>query len=197
MKKSFQAVALVVAVLTLASCSANLEVVKPITECWTGGPTWTCMHTARCSLPEYPDSFCSVGRSDQIHVESLAIATGELRAKFLIGAFMAERVERFIESGQTSLGKRNDETSAQFTNRIDMAVSDAALSGVRTQNTYISKDTGTYYVLAEIDMKALRDNGRGIQGAKELNDAEKQEVMRLYDAAVDEWQRAKEQARAR
>jgi hypothetical protein len=197
MQKSFRPVALVVAALLFASCSAGREVVKPVTECWTGGPTWTCMNTARCSLPEYPDSLCSVGRSDQIEAESLAIATGELRAKGQLGAFMAEKVDRYIRSGQTSLGKRKDETSTQFTNRIDQAVSDAAQSGVRTPNTYFSKDTSTYYVLAEIDAKALRENGKGIHGAKELNETEKQEVLRLYDAAVDEWQRAKEQARAR
>lgn len=199
MKKNSRVIPLVAAISAtlIASCSANREVIKPVAECWTGGPTWTCMNVGRCALPEFPDSLCAVGRTERIQSESLAVDVAAVRAKGQIGAFVLDQVERYARAQQTSLGHGDGETASQLVNRVDQAIANAAQSGVRTPNSYFNRESGTYYVLAEVDAGTLRKSGNGLQWQKGLGEAEKQEVMRLYEGAIGEFERERERAQAR
>ena len=180
--------ALVVVALVAGGCAGSSKQVMAGAEC-PGGPSWTCMTSGKCPLPDLSDSLCAVGRADNVASEALGLEAASVRARGEIARVVEYRAVLFSRAIQDSMSQRGTgEDSIQQLRNLNQNVVGRTLNGVTVPRTYVNA-AGVYYALAAIDAKTFATAIKSLKDASALSEATKQEIDRRADAIVEEWQR--------
>jgi len=112
--------------------------------------------------------FYGVGSVIGVRNEPLAWDTAENRARAEIAKSFETYTGYLMQdyAASTTAGDFSKNTEEQHVERAIKTVTTATLSGVRPIDRYKDEKTGTYYVLAKLNLEEMKDN---MEKAKELN----------------------------
>ena len=159
----------VVMVLGLAACG--------------GPPTWVKKGSGALNKKE-DKAFYGVGSVVGVKNEPLAWDAAENRARAEIAKSFSTYTAYLMRdyAASTTAGDFTRNTEEQNIERAIKTFSAVTLSGVRPVDRYKDGDSGTYYVLAKLDLKDMKDS---LLQAKELNaevrDFVRKNAERLFD----------------
>lgn len=159
----------VVMILGLAACG--------------GPPTWVKKGSGALNKKE-DKAFYGVGSVVGVKNEPLAWDAAENRARAEIAKSFSTYTAYLMRdyAASTTAGDFTRNTEEQNIERAIKTFSAVTLSGVRPVDRYKDGDSGTYYVLAKLDLKDMKES---LQQAKELNadvrDFVRKNAERLFD----------------
>ena len=135
--------------------------------------------------------FYGVGSVVGVRNEPLAWDTAENRAR----AEIAKTFETYTGylmrdyAASTTAGDFTKNTEEQNVERAIKTVATATLSGVRPIDRYKDDKTGTYYVLAKLNLEEMKNN---LEQAKELNAQVRDYVRKNADKLFDRLEKEEE-----
>jgi hypothetical protein len=132
-----------------------------------GPPTWVKKGSGALNKKD-DKAFYGVGSVVGVRNEPLAWDTAENRARAEIAKSFQTYTAYLMRdySASTTAGDFTRNTEEQNIERAIKTFSAVTLSGVRPVDRYKDKDSNTYYVLAKLDFKDMKDQ---LLQAKELN----------------------------
>jgi hypothetical protein len=148
-----------------------------------GPPTWVKKGSAVMNKKD-DKAFYGVGSVVGVKNEPLAWDTAENRARAEIAKSFSTYTAYLMRdyAASTTAGDFTRNTEEQNIERAIKTFSAVTLSGVRPVDRYKDKDSSTYYVLAKLDLKDMKDS---LLQAKELNaevrDFVRKNAERLFD----------------
>jgi len=150
----------------ITGCMAVIGLMLIIAGCG-GPPTWVKKGSAAMNKKD-DKAFYGVGSVVGVKNEPLAWDTAENRARAEIAksfqTYSAYLMRDYAAS--TTAGDFTRNTEEQNIERAIKTFSAVTLSGVRPVDRYKDKDSNTYYVLAKLDFRDMKDQ---LLQAKELN----------------------------
>jgi hypothetical protein len=149
-----------------------------------GAPKWVTQGSGALNSKD-EKAFYGVGSINGIHQnESLAWDAAENRARAEI-AKNFQTYTAYLMRDYGAATNANDFTKSAEEQNVERAIktfSAVTLNGVRPVERYKDKDSGTYYVLAKLDLKDIKNK---LEESKELNaevrDFVKKNADRLFD----------------
>lgn len=148
-----------------------------------GPPTWVKKGSSVMNKKD-DKAFYGVGSVVGVKNEPLAWDTAENRARAEIAKSFSTYTAYLMRdyAASTTAGDFTRNTEEQNIERAIKTFSAVTLSGVRPVDRYKDKDSSTYYVLAKLDLKDMKDS---LLQAKELNaevrDFVRKNAERLFD----------------
>jgi hypothetical protein len=148
-----------------------------------GPPTWVKKGSGALNKKE-DKAFYGVGEVVGVKNEPLAWEAAENRARAEIARSFQTYTAYLMRdyAASTTAGDFTRNTEEQNIERAIKTFAAVTLSGVRPVDKYKDKDTGSYYVLAKLDLKDMKDS---LMQAKELNsevrDFVRKNAERLFD----------------
>lgn len=148
-----------------------------------GPPTWVKKGSAAMNKKD-DKAFYGVGSVVGVKNEPLAWDTAENRARAEIAKTFSTYTAYLMRdyAASTTAGDFTRNTEEQNIERAIKTFSAVTLSGVRPVDRYKDTDSSTYYVLAKLDLKDMKDS---LLQAKELNaevrDFVRKNAERLFD----------------
>lgn len=166
----------------LAGSALAVVMVVGVAACG-GPPTWVKKGSAAYNKKD-EKAFYGVGSVVGVKNEPLAWESAENRARAEIAknfqTYTAYLMRDYAAS--TTAGDFTRNVEEQNIERAVKTFASVTLSGVRPVDRYKDGDTGTYYVLAKLDLKDMKDS---LMQAKELNadvrDFVRKNAERLFD----------------
>jgi hypothetical protein len=148
-----------------------------------GPPTWVKKGSAALNKKD-DKAFYGVGSVVGVRNEPLAWDTAENRARAEIAKSFQTYTAYLMRdyAASTTAGDFTRNTEEQNIERAIKTFASVTLSGVRPVDRYKDTETTTYYVLAKLDLKDMKDS---LLQAKELNadvrDFVRKNAERLFD----------------
>lgn len=148
-----------------------------------GAPKWVAQGSSAMSTKD-EKSFYGVGSVSGIKNEPLAWDAAENRARAEI-AKNFQTYTAYLMRDYAAATNANDFTKSAEEQNVERAIktfSAVTLNGVRPVDRYKDEKTGTYYVLAKLDLKDMKNR---LEESKELNaevrDFVRKNADRLFD----------------
>src|SRR5690242_19996292 len=170
-----------VIIVTLAACG--------------GPPKWVKQGSTALNDKE-PKAFYGVGSIAGVKNEPLAWDAAENRAR----AEVAKNFETYTAylmrdyAASTTAGDFTKNTEEQNVERAIKTFSAVTLSGVRQEDRYKDEKTGTYYVLAKLNLNDVKEQ---LAQAKELNGQVRDFVRKNADRAFERLEKEEDKKAAR
>ena len=155
-----------------------------------GPPKWVKQGSAAFNDKE-SKAFYGVGSVIGVKNEPLAWDTAENRAR----AEIAKTFETYTGylmrdyAASTTAGDFTRNTEEQHVERAIKTITTTTLSGVRPVDRYKDEKTGTYYVLAKLNLEDMKNN---LEQAKELNAQVREFVRRNADKLFERLEKEEE-----
>lgn len=173
----------------LANAALAWAIVVAMAACG-GPPAW--VQKGSGAYSKETKAFYGVGSVIGVHNEPLAWDTAENRAR----AELAKNFQTYTAylmrdyAASTSAAQFTKSTEEQNVERAIKTFSAVTLNGVKPVERYKDAETGTYYVLAKLDLKDMKE---ALEQSKELNsevrDFVRKNAERLFDRLEKEEQK--------